>query len=383
MKILQLTPFFYPNIGGVETHLLDLTSELSKKKIFNYVLTYQPLMSNIQAKEKENLNDYVFIHRIPILRNVFIKIEKFPLFDFLYLTPKLFINAVLLLISNQKFDLIHAHGLNATFIAYLLNKLFKIPYVTSTHVLYSFKKDLMQKISRIVYLNSAHIFALSNFSKRELIGLGIPESKISVYRYWVDQDIFKIRDKKILRKDLNLFPEDFIVFFAGRLIEKKGIIELIDGFNLIDKNLKIKLIVAGTGPCDGYVKDASKSNSNILYLGGLDAENLKKYYSLSDVLIIPSTHDEGFGRVILEALSSGIPVLGSNRGGIVEAITPEVGMLFDVSKENIFKSILEIKKFIELKGAKNLEKTCRDFAEKNYSCDNINVFINEYGKIIK
>ena len=87
-----------------------------------------------------------------------------------------------------------------------------------------------------------------------------------------------------------------------------------------------------------------------MYLGGLKSEQLKDFYSLSNTLIIPSTHDEGFGRVILEALACGIPVIGSNRGGIPEAVNKEVSILFDVSIKNVSKSIIEMEERISKKG---------------------------------
>ena len=51
--ILILTPFFSPNTGGVETHLDDLVEYLVKRSYQVYVLTYQPLMNNIQAQSVE------------------------------------------------------------------------------------------------------------------------------------------------------------------------------------------------------------------------------------------------------------------------------------------------------------------------------------------
>ena len=379
-NILQITPFFSPNIGGVETHLNDLVSELAKREINSYVLTYQPVMSDVKAKSIEILFQRVYIVRLEVLRNLFIKLEPYPILDFLLLTPGLlFYSIYFLILNNKKVDIIHAHGLNAAFIARILKYLFNKPILVSTHVTYSFGNSLLGKIVYTIFNSFDHLFTLSKASKKELLDLGVIEKRITVYKYWVDQEIFKIRNQKVLRDSYNFENNEFIIFFAGRLIEKKGVKPLIEGFNLLN-NSDTKLIIAGTGPLEDYVKENTKINKNIVYVGGLDSNQIKDYYSISDTLIIPSTHDEGFGRVILEALSSGIPVIGSNRGGIPEAVDDKVSILIDVSPENIKKSILDMKKMIEKNGKKNIQETCREFAEKNYSCDNINKFIDIYEK---
>jgi glycosyltransferase involved in cell wall biosynthesis len=313
-----------------------------------------------------------------------LKLEPYPILDFLLLTPILLLYSIYFLkFKNIKIDLIHAHGLNAGFIGVILKSIYQIPVVLSTHATYSLNnRFVISKIIRNILLGLDHIFTLSKISRDELISIGIPDNKITVYKYWVDQDRFKLRDKNSLRKTHNIEENNFVVLFAGRLIEKKGVIPLIIGFNQLNQE-NTKLIIAGTGPLEGYVKENSKKNKNIIYVGGLNPSVIKDYYSLSDTLIIPSTHDEGFGRVILEALSSGLPIIGSNRGGIPEAVNDEVSILVDITPENIKKSIDEMQKFIEFSGQQNIKKICREFAQKNYSRANIETFLKVYEKTIR
>jgi len=383
MKILQITPFFSPNIGGVETHLIDLVTELSKKKFYSDVLTYQPVMSNEKASSSEYIGDYVYVRRLEILRNLFIKVEPYPILDFFLLTPVLLTYSVYYLMKNhKKIDVIHSHGLNAGFIGCFLKFIFRKPLIISTHVTYSLNKSILSYLVYNIFNFSNHILTLSNASKNELIKLGINKNKIDVYKYWVDQDLFKLRNKAALRKAYSFKKDVFLVLFVGRLIEKKGLLPLIEGFKNI-RNSNIKLLIAGTGPLENFVKKSSNENQNIVYLGGLKSNLLKDYYSLSDTLIIPSTHDEGFGRVILEAVSCGLPIIASDRGGIPEAVNDEVSILFNVSPEKVKDSILLMQKRIAKIGVDKISKVCREFAEKNYSCDNINTFIKIYEKVIR
>lgn len=382
MKVLHITPFFSPNIGGVETHLDDLTSELAKKKIYSIVLTYQPVMSETSAPSYEMKNDYIEIYRFNIVRKLFIKLEPYPILDFLLLTPVLFINSFFYLLKNaKKINIIHAHGLNASLISKVLSIIFRIPYVVSTHATYDLKPSLLSKLIYFCLDNAKEIFTLSHASKNELISIGIDKKIISVYRYWVDQEVFKYRKDLELRKNLKIGEDSFVVLFIGRLIEKKGVTPLLEAFSTLEnKNRDFKLLIAGTGPLEEKVKQFSDEHENIYYIGGVQNSLIYQLYNSANCLIIPSTHDEGFGRVILEALSSGIPVIGSNRGGIPEAVNKEVSLLIDVSPKNIQKAVVDMKEKILAKGLDGMRKICREFAIKNYSYDNIVTFINGYEK---
>lgn len=382
MKILHITPFFSPNIGGVETHLDDLVSELANNKIYSDVLTYQPVMSDVNAPSEERRGSYVFIKRFNIVRKLFIKIEPYPILDFLLLSPLLFIHSFFYLLKNsKKVNLLHAHGLNASLICKFLSIIFNIPYVVSTHATYDLKPSLLSKLIYFTLSSSSLIFTLSHASKKELVSIGIPKEKIEVYRYWVDQRVFDIKKDFEIRSKLKIDGSDFVVLFIGRLIEKKGVKPLLEAFKVLEKeNPQIKLIIGGTGPLEDEVNEFSKYHLNTIYIGGVKNTEISKYYNSADTLIIPSTHDEGFGRVILEALSCGIPVIASNRGGIPEAVNKDVSILIEVSPENIIKSIFEMKKKIEANGLKRIQEICREFALKNYSCDNINTFIKGYEK---
>jgi len=132
--ILILTPFFAPNVGGVETHLNDLTAYLAEEGYYTYILTYKPITSKINAPyftKTRNLE----ISRLPWFGfNLFSKLEPFPILEFLYITPWLLINAFIFLLFKKNFiKVIHAQGLNSAFIGALLKVIFRKRLVVSTH----------------------------------------------------------------------------------------------------------------------------------------------------------------------------------------------------------------------------------------------------------
>ena len=138
-------------------------------------------------------------------------------------------------------------------------------------------------------------------------------------------------------------------------------------------------MIAGVGPCEYLVKSYLKKFKNLKYLGNLEQKDLPLYYSAANITIVPSIHEEGFGRVILESLACETPVIGSNRGAIPEAINDSVGKLIEVSEFNIKLSIDDFYK--NNTKLERLRRNCRAYAVKRYSDNNLNVFLEEYKKI--
>ena len=102
--ILILTPFFSPNIGGVESHLDNLVTALDEKGYRVFVQTYSPLTTeNTLSKKLEYLGNSTKIFRHKwIGKNLFHKLENHPVLDFLYLTPYLFFRSLLFMLANSK-----------------------------------------------------------------------------------------------------------------------------------------------------------------------------------------------------------------------------------------------------------------------------------------
>ncbi|OGM08585.1 hypothetical protein A2159_03000 [Candidatus Woesebacteria bacterium RBG_13_34_9] len=119
-----------------------------------------------------------------------------------------------------------------------------------------------------------------------------------------------------------------------------------------------------------------KKFSNIFYVGKLTQEQLPVYYSAADIVIVPSTHEEGYGRVILESLACGTPVIGSDRGAIPEAMNETVGKLIDITPENIKESVEYF--YENTDKLKSLSNNTREYAEKRYSERNAIEIIKSY-----
>lgn len=122
----------------------------------------------------------------------------------------------------------------------------------------------------------------------------------------------------------------FTFGYIGALTEVKGIDKMIQAFIEAEPhcNQPVRLIVAGTGP-ESYVNELKRSFTakNISFIGHTKPASL---FEMSDITIAPSIWDDPLPGVVFQALSHGVPVIGSNRGGIPEMVTDGYnGILYD------------------------------------------------------
>lgn len=373
MRVLQLSVHFPPNVGGVETHLWDLVTLLCKKEWDVFVLCYRPLAVKVSWKIFEK-GKHFQIFRIPWIAGLFYKLIPFPKLEFLYLFPGLFITAPFIIFFKSP-DVIHAHGLVAGFVATFWGKIFNIKTIISTHSLYSFpKKGVYQKFARFIFNGARNILCLSQKSVQEIIDLGISKEKVIKFTYWIDLKKFKIQNSKLKIKKKLGWDGKFIVLFVGRLIAEKGIGTLLQSVSAWNKN--IGLVIIGTGPMEGEILKETDKIKQLQFLGKIGQQDLPRYYAAADCLIVPSTTEEGFGRVIIEALACGTPVIASKRGAIPEAMDETVGKLIDITGENIKNTVEDLYK--NQKELKKLSDEARNFAQRRYSEKNADTIIKTY-----
>jgi glycosyltransferase involved in cell wall biosynthesis len=374
-RVLILSPFFRPNVGGVETHLDDLCEYLRTHDHYVYVVTYQPITTKAKGKRIEKRKN-LEIYRFPwIGYNLFHKLGPYLAVNFFYLISGLFFRTLFFLLRNRgRIDVIHAQGLSAAFITKVLAKMFNKKAIVSIHAIYSWKIDSFASCSAKWILSSFdHVLALSKRSKTELVSLGITENRIQVYTNWINQDLFRPLGKEKCKKSLG-WKKRFVVLFVGRFIEIKGVNLLLKVAQKI--NPKIYFAFVGDGPLADKIKEASLKNKNVIYVGKVDTKKLSLCYNAADLVVIPSQYEEGFGRVILEALSCGTPVLGADKGGIPEAMDESVGVLINP----VFK---EIKGKIEFlykhpEELKKLTQGCRNYALQHFSEENARIIQESY-----
>lgn len=110
----------------------------------------------------------------------------------------------------------------------------------------------------------------------------------------------------------------FTIGFAGRLVEEKGVLDLLEAVSLVGG--EVRLLVVGDGPLRHRVEQQSHAGTRVEVRTGVPHERMAEAYAEMDVLVLPSRTtprwSEQFGRVIPEALWCGVPVIGSDSGEI-------------------------------------------------------------------
>ena len=242
--------------------------------------------------------------------------------------------AVQVLITSVRgdFDVIHAHttffaGIIAVFAAQLRRK----PVIVTVHgtddvgrflqrnFLYKHKR-LAKWLARMCLRRADHIIAVSNYLRGLLITeMGISDRKISVIDMGVNPDVFRPMAKKEARKQLNLPLSEEMLLYVGSLHPAKGVDYLMEAVTLLERP-NCRLVIVG----DGQERERLKSLADSLgllvtFVGVVPKEKVPLWMSAADLLVHP-TLSEGFGLVVLEASSCGLPVVASNVGAIPDII---------------------------------------------------------------
>lgn len=281
------------------------------------------------------------------------------------LVPFLFIGLwyKLMRISKQ-YDYVHAHWLIPQGI---VQSFFHTPYLVTGHGgdVASLNKGIIKKLKSRCLKNAKKITVVSKALEEKVKKLA-PDVEVQVLSMGCDTSKFG----KIHHKD-NYFQQNGkkVVLFVGRLAEIKGVTYLIEAM----KNVDAKLVIVGNGPLRKELeRQAEEQEDKIVFLDSKSHAELPEIYASADLFVGPSVTakdgaKEGLGLVFLEAMASGIPVIGSNSGGIPEIIKDGVnGFLVEERDSiNLAKRINEILKSEELCN-QFIENGLKTAAERDY-----------------
>lgn len=159
----------------------------------------------------------------------------------------------------------------------------------------------------------------------------IPADRVFTTAHWVDRSIFHPLEVSKHALADGIDPRYPLVFFVGRLSDEKGIRELPEIYrHVVERSGGCNMLIAGGGPQEEWLR---KNLPEAIMTGWIDQNLLPRYYSAADVMALPSRFDT-FGRVVLEALSCGCPVVSYNTRGPRDIIVhDDCGMLADTPAE--------------------------------------------------
>ena len=151
--------------------------------------------------------------------------------------------------------------------------------------------------------------------------------------------------KRSIRKKLGLSETDFVILYVGRIMEIKGVLELMQAVtSLEDKQIKLLIMGsanAGKRSFSAYerkVRKLSAQNKNrIIFTGYVDNAEVYQYASVADVQCVPTLREEAAGLVVIEAMAEGIPTIVTNSGGMIEYVNEDTTLI--VERDNIVEKL--------------------------------------------
>ena len=250
-------------------------------------------------------------------------------------------------LAEGRYDLIHLCSPGPAGVgAWLLARVLDVPIVGSYHTelaAYAGLRSGQAELERLAtaalatfYGGSKVILSPSPASDRRLEHLGIPAARIRRWDRGVDLDRF---DPALRTR--GLLPDAINVLYVGRLTKEKGAELLADAFLAARRrDPRLHLVLAGGGPEEGELRQ--RLGEHATFLGWLEGDALARAYASADVFLFASQTDT-FGRVILEAQASGLPVVAVNEGGPRSLIADEeTGLLAPADAQPLAEAMLRV-----------------------------------------
>ncbi|SFD74246.1 N-acetyl-alpha-D-glucosaminyl L-malate synthase BshA [Bacillus sp. OV194] len=301
----------YPTVGGsgvVATELGKLLAE--KGHEIHFITSSLPFrLGKVYAN--------IFYHEVEVNNY---SVFKYPPYD-LALASKMAEVA-----KREKLDVIHAHyAIPHAICAFLAKQMAgeQLKIVTTLHgtdiTVLGYDPSLKEMI-KFGIENSDAVTAVSNSLKDDTYKLlGVKNEIQPIYNFVDEREYFK-QEATHLKKGYGIKPEEKVIIHISNFRSVKRVPDVIKAFHKIVSTIPAKLLLIGNGPeftvaCK-MVQELDIEN-HVLFLG--KQENVAELFSISDLKLLLS-EKESFGLVLLEAMACGVPVVGTNIGGIPEVI---------------------------------------------------------------
>lgn len=198
------------------------------------------------------------------------------------------------------------------------------------------------------------VISVSEFAKKSWLQYCDEDTTHSVRVAHNGIDISKFQrgftedDRKAIRARFGFAPDDFVALYCGRIIEVKGVLELLKAIQRIDDD-HVKLMVVGSPdfakssrtPYLNKVQSlVDELGDRVAFTGYVPNDQVYQYSKSADVQVVPSLWEDAAPTVCMEAMAAGLPLLVTRSGGIQEYTTPECAVIVE-KDERIIDSLAD------------------------------------------
>jgi glycogen(starch) synthase len=164
------------------------------------------------------------------------------------------------------------------------------------------------------------IIGSSSFAQEVHENHGIPLHRFTIVPGAINAEHFSPRPNRLLGD----IESPTKLLYHGRVDRRKGVLELIEAFNLLKlAGRNLRLCISGIGPDLVAAKDLAQTLNlykEIEFPGYVSYEDVPSVYRSADIFVSP-TWSEGFSNTILEAMASGLPIVAARAVGVVDCLT--------------------------------------------------------------
>jgi len=346
VTIIQILPEL--NTGGVETGVVDLAVRLAKTGHRCLVISNGgELVKQIEAAGVRH-------YSLPVHSKNPITVLKM-------------IPAVANVLRQEKADIIHARSRVPAIIGYYAARRAGTVFITTCHGYYS-KRIL--SFSGVMGWGKFVIAISQVIAKHMMDNFGVPYRRIKLICRGVDLDKFMYRQPEESPK------KEFVIGIIGRLSPIKGHTYFLRAVSKVIKSVpRLKALIVGDAPAEKAkykqeLEDLVRRLGLSRYVEFLGRRSdIPEILSRLDVLVMATTTQEGFGRVIIEAFAAGVPVVATSVGGVTEIIRDSDNGLLVPPEDSqaMSEAIVRLLKDRRLSG--ELARTARKDAEEKYGLD--------------
>lgn len=302
----------YPTVGGSGVIATELGKMLAQKGHEIHFIT-----SDIPVRLDQHVPN-IYYHEVEVNQY---PVFRYPPYD-LTLASKMAETA-----KNEGLDLLHVHyAVPHAICAYLAKKIAgdQMKIVTTLHgtdiTVLGYDPTLSELI-RFGIEQSDAVTAVSDDLVRQTKALIHPDKEIETIYNFVDEEIYYQKDSGRLREQFGITDDEKVMVHISNFRAVKRVPDVIKVFARVRKQFPAKLLLIGDGPQLTVARQLVNQlglDDDVLFLG--TQNNVADILSMGDLQVLLS-EKESFGLVLLEAMSCGVPAIGTNAGGIPEVIS--------------------------------------------------------------